>query len=253
EILDLLRLMTVALGLRENFDAERDRFPLIHQITASIANLRTLNQKLRGRILPDGEVDDFASPELREVRHQISRVRTQVQRSLESAVKRADEAHALQEEFITVRNDRYVVPIRNDNRKAIAGVVHGLSSSGQTVFVEPLETIELNNELVRLREVEQAEVAKVLFAITEQLQGELPALNQMAMAVGQVDFTFGKARLSISHRATEPKINQNGRLHLKDARHPLLEAHLKRQGLPVVPMSLELEADRRVMVISGPN
>jgi DNA mismatch repair protein MutS2 len=144
-------------------------------------------------------------------------------------------------------------PIRNDNRKAIAGVVHGLSSSGQTVFVEPLETIELNNELVRLREVEQAEVTKVLFAITLQLQEELPALEQMARAVGEIDFIFGKARLSIRHRATEPKVNQSGRLLLKDARHPLLEAHLAQQGLTVVPMSLELEGDRRVMVISGPN
>jgi DNA mismatch repair protein MutS2 len=253
EILDLLRLMAVSLGLRESFDAESDRFPLIHEITSSIANLRALNQKLRGRILPNGEVDDFASPELREVRHQISRSRTQIQRSLESALKRADEAHALQEEFITVRNDRYVVPIRNDNRKAIAGVVHGLSSSGQTVFIEPLETIELNNELVRLREVEQAEVTKVLFGITAQLQEELPALEQMAKAVAEIDFIFGKARLSIRHRATEPKVNQSGRLLLKDARHPLLEAHLAQQGLTVVPMSLELQGDRRVMVISGPN
>jgi DNA mismatch repair protein MutS2 len=253
EILDILRLMSVALGLRESFDGEAERFPLIHETTSSIANLRTLNQKLRGRILPNGEVDDFASPELREVRYQISRARTQIQRSLESALKRADEAHALQEEFITVRNDRYVVPIRNDNRKAIAGVVHGLSSSGQTVFVEPLETIELNNELVRLREVEQAEVTKVLFAITTQLQDELPALQQMATAVAKIDFIFGKARLSISHRATEPAINQNGRLRLKDARHPLLEAHLVRQGMAVVPMSLDLHNDRRVMVISGPN
>jgi DNA mismatch repair protein MutS2 len=109
EILDLLRLIGVSLGLRESFDAETDRFPLIHEITSSVANLRALNQKLRGRILPTGEVDDFASPELREVRHQISDRELKFN-DRSSRLKRADEAHALQEEFITVRNDRYVVP-----------------------------------------------------------------------------------------------------------------------------------------------
>src|SRR5438067_2122706 len=116
EILNLLRLISIALGLRETFRDEAERFPLLVEITQAIPNLRSIYQRLRGRILPTGEIDDFASPELREVRFQISRLRTQIQRSLEGILKRADEAHALQEDFITIRNDRYAVPIRNDNR-----------------------------------------------------------------------------------------------------------------------------------------
>jgi len=253
EILDLLRLISVALGLRETFHDEAERFPLVREVTERVPNLRALYQRLRGRILPTGEVDDFASPELREVRFQISRLRGQIQRSLEGVLKRADESHALQEDFITIRNDRYVVPIRNDNRGAVAGVVHAMSSSGQTAFIEPLETIELNNELVRLREVEQAEVTKVLFAITEELRREREALGGMAEAVGQVDFIAARARLAIAQDAIEPQINEEGRLRLRDARHPLLEAHLRSQGLGIVPVSLEMDTEHRVMVISGPN
>jgi len=253
EILNLLRLISVAMGLRETFRDGQEKFPLVREITETIPNLRARYQRLRGRISPTGEVEDFASPELREVRFQISRLRGQIQRSLENILKRADEAHALQDEFITIRNERYVIPIRNDNRGAVAGVVHGMSSSGQTAFVEPLETISLNNELVRLRELEQVEITKVLFAITEELRDEREALQLMAEAAGLIDFIAAKARLAIAQNAIEPKVNRDGRLSLKDARHPLLEANLKVSGLPIVPISLELDADHRVMVVSGPN
>ncbi|MGH9836624.1 MAG: endonuclease MutS2 [Blastocatellia bacterium] len=253
EILNLLRLISVAMGLRETFRDGQEKFPLVREITETIPNLRSLYQRLRGRISPTGEVEDFASPELREVRFQISKLRGQIQRSLENILKRADEAHALQDEFITIRNERYVIPIRNDNRGAVAGVVHGMSSSGQTAFVEPLETISLNNELVRLRELEQVEITKVLFAITEELRDEREALQAMAEAAGLIDFIAAKARLAIAQNAIEPKVNRDGRLSLKDARHPLLEANLKTSGLPIVPISLELDAEHRVMVISGPN
>jgi DNA mismatch repair protein MutS2 len=253
EILNLLRLISVAMGLRETFHNEQEKFPLICEITETIPNLRALYQRLRGRISPAGEIEDFASPELREVRFQISKLRSQIQRSLETILKRAEEAHALQDEFITIRNERYVIPIRNDNRGAVAGVVHGMSSSGQTAFVEPLETIGLNNELVRLRELEQVEITKVLFSITEELREERATLEAMAARVGQLDFIAAKARLAIAQNAIEPRVNNSGRLALKNARHPLLEASLKAQGAPIVPISMDLDADRRVMVVSGPN
>ena len=253
EILDTLRLISVAMGLRETFQSEAEKFPLFREITGVIPNLRALYQRLRGRISPNGEIEDFASPELREVRFQISKLRAQIQRSLENILKRAEEGHALRDDFITIRNERYVIPIRNDNRGAVAGVVHGMSSSGQTVFVEPLDTINLNNDLVRLREEEQAEITKILFAITEELRAERASLRTMAEAVALVDFIAAKARLAIAQNALEPRINTKGSLSLKGARHPLLEAGLQAQGLPIVPISLELDAANRVMVVSGPN
>ncbi|MBK9708493.1 MAG: endonuclease MutS2 [Acidobacteria bacterium] len=253
EILDLLRLISVAMGLRETFAEDAGKFPMLAELTSDVPNLRSLYQRLRGRISATGEVEDFASPELREVRFQISKAKAQIQRSLEGILKRAEEDHALRDDFITIRNDRYVIPIRNDNRGAVTGVVHGMSSSGQTVFVEPLETINLNNELVTLREIEQNEITKVLFAITEELRDERDALAGMAEVSGLIDFIGAKARLAISQNAIEPSINQSGRLILKDARHPLLETNLRLQGLPIVPITIELDSDHRIMVVSGPN
>lgn len=258
EILNLFRLISIALGLRETFRYDErtggaDLYPLIRAITDRVPNLRSVYQRLRTRISPTGEIEDFASPELREVRYQLSRTRETLQRKLETILKKADESHALRDDFVTIRNERFVIPIRNDNRGAVQGVVHGMSSSGQTAFVEPLETIEMNNDLVRLREIEQTEIIKVLFQITEELRAERESLETMAEAVAQVDFIAAKARLALDQKAVEPTINQTGRLHLKDARHPLLEANLKALNLPIVPLSLELEAAHRVMVISGPN
>ncbi|MBI1762332.1 MAG: endonuclease MutS2 [Acidobacteria bacterium] len=262
EILNVFRLISIALGLRETFRYDErtggaDLYPLIRAITDRVPNLRSVYQRLRTRISPTGEIEDFASPELREVRYQLSRTRETLQRKLESILKKADESHALRDDFVTIRNERFVIPIRNDNRGAVQGVVHGMSSSGQTAFVEPLETIELNNDLVRLREIEQTEIIKVLFQITEELRAERESLEAMAEAVAQVDFIAAKARLALDQKAVEPTINHSGdragRLHLKDARHPLLEANLKALNLPLVPLSLELDAAQRVMVISGPN
>ncbi len=253
EVLNLLRLISVASGLRETFRDESDTFPLLAKLTSTVENLRSLQQRIRSSILPSGEIDDSASPELRETRARLSRLRAQIQRSLESILKRADEAHALQEDYITIRNERYVVPIRNDNRGAVAGVVHGMSSSGQTAFIEPLETIELNNEIVRLRETELAEITKVLFRITEDLRSSRTALEEMARVVARIDFIAAKARLASVQQAIEPHINIDGHLFLQAARHPLLEENLRTQGLTIVPVSLELDAENRVMVISGPN
>jgi DNA mismatch repair protein MutS2 len=253
EILVVLRLISVATGLRDTFRDEGARFPNLREITGQIANLHNVYQRLRSRILPTGEIDDFASPGLREVRFQISKLKANLQKTLEAILKRADESHALRDDYVTIRNERYVIPIRNDNRGAVAGVVHGMSSSGQTAFVEPLETIETNNELVRLHEVEIAEITKVLFAITEELRDHRDELLAMADAVGLLDFIAAKARLALNHNAIEPQINEAGHLFLKNARHPLLEANLKAQRLDIVPISLELDADNRLMVISGPN
>lgn len=253
EILNLLRTISAGADLRDTFEGDGEIFPLLREITLPLPNLRPLSQRLRGRISPAGEIEDSASPELREVRSQLSRLRTQIHKSLESILKRADEAHALQDEFITIRNDRYVIPVRNDNRGAVNGVVHAMSSSGQTAFIEPLETIGLNNELVRLREREQEEIIKVLFRITSELRAERESIQQMAEVIGRIDLIAAKARLAIDQDAIEPRINTEGRFHLRAARHPLLAESLRQSGGQVVPISFEMDEDRRVLVVSGPN
>ncbi|MDQ3745941.1 MAG: Smr/MutS family protein, partial [Acidobacteriota bacterium] len=170
---------------------------------------------------------------------------------LETLMRRSEEA--IQDQLVTLRNERFVIPVKSDHRGRVQGVAHGFSSSGATVFVEPLETIESNNELQSLRETEEREVARILFTLTEELRAELLSIALAALAVAELDFVNAKAALAAHLRAVEPTIDEEGTLELVEARHPLLEENLREQGLEVVPVSLRLDAARPVMVISGAN
>src|SRR5207253_2096463 len=135
--------------------------------------------------LPSGELDDRASPQLAGIRRDIAQTRSRITRSLENLMRRSSEA--IQEELVTIRNDRFVIPVRSDHRGRINGVAHGSSSSGATVFIEPLETIEANNELQSLREAEEREIAEILFALSEELRREMPGLEFAASAITELD------------------------------------------------------------------
>ncbi|MFL6286070.1 MAG: endonuclease MutS2, partial [Pyrinomonadaceae bacterium] len=210
-----------------------------------------LAARVFSKILPSGELDDRASPELARIRADIVRMRSTITRSLETLMRRSEEA--IQDQLVTLRNDRFVIPVRSDHRGRVAGVAHGSSSSGATVFVEPLETIESNNELQALRETEEREITRILFTLTEELRAELPAIELAARAVAELDFVNAKAALAAHLRAVEPLIDEENALELVEARHPLLEENLREQNTEVVPVSLRLDAERPVMVISGAN
>jgi len=145
QIVELERLISAGIDLRERFKdpMDRDPFPNLSEIAAQIPDLRPLLKTIRGKILPDGALDDSASPELRSIRRQITESRFRIRRRLESLLQA--EEQAVQDEIITFRNDRFVIPIRTDRRSQVPGVVHGLSSSGQTTFIEPLSIIDQNN------------------------------------------------------------------------------------------------------------
>jgi DNA mismatch repair protein MutS2 len=179
-ILDLARMCEQAMGARAAIVAERDRAPILFEIIAELpAELKKLAALLTRKILPGGELDDRASPELARIRRELTNARSRITRSLEALMRRSSEA--IQEELVTVRNDRFVIPVRADHRTRVNGVAHGSSSSGATVFIEPLETIEANNELQSLRDAEQREIAEILFALSEELRSELPAIERAAM------------------------------------------------------------------------
>ncbi|HEY5991673.1 MAG TPA: hypothetical protein VIU10_03765, partial [Candidatus Udaeobacter sp.] len=181
-ILDLARLCERALDARAAILAERENCPTLFEIVAALpAELKKLATLLTKKILPSGELDDRASPQLASIRRDIANARSRITRTLENLMRRSSEA--VQEELVTIRNDRFVIPVRADHRGRINGVAHGSSSSGATVFVEPLETIEANNELQTLREAEQREIAEILFSLSENLRRELPAIELAANAV----------------------------------------------------------------------
>jgi DNA mismatch repair protein MutS2 len=241
-------------------------------VAALTPELNKLAARLHKKILPSGELDDRASPQLAEIRHDISRARSRITRSLENLMRRSSEA--IQEELVTIRNDRFVIPVRSDHQGRIKGVAHGSSSSGATIFVEPLETIDANNELQTLRESELREIAEILFRLSEDLRRELPAIEQAASAITELDFIGAKAAFSERFDCVVPEVaagsadvpsalsaagangnssREENTLELIDARHPLLEESLRVSGGAVVPVSFRLDSDKSVMVISGAN
>jgi DNA mismatch repair protein MutS2 len=159
---------------------------------------------------------------------------------------------ATQEDLITIRGDRFVIPVRSELKRRISGVIHGASSSGQTVYVEPLETIEQNNELVRLIEEEQAEIHRIFVALTRQVGGYAHGLVEGARVLALVDSLLARARFARDYECIGPAITPE-MLHLDGARHPLLEKRLRVTGGTIVPLTLELTAKERQIIISGPN
>src|SRR5258708_35260719 len=156
--------------------AERESCPTLFRIVGELpADLRKLLARVARKILPSGELDDRASPELGRIRRELTSARSRITRSLESLMRRSSEA--IQEELVTVRNDRFVIPVRADHQARIKGVAHGSSSSCATIFVEPLDTIDANNEFQTLREPELREIAQILFALPQESPPHLPALD----------------------------------------------------------------------------
>ena len=192
---------------------------------------------------------------LHRLRRDIERQQKQIQISLERFLRTHQDDGTLQEDFITLRNDRFVVPVVAGQQRKVYGVIHGASGSGHTLFVEPLETIDLNNELVRLREEEQAEVLRILRELTELLRAHAADIRASVEAIGRLELLFAKADFALDFHCTIPRFSGDSarRLVLRDARHPLLEDVLRRQAKPVVPISLTLDESERTLLISGPN
>jgi len=255
EILALSVLMDVSGDVRRVLAAVAGRFPKLAALGQKLADFHSLPAELSSRFLPDGSVADHASPELSRIRREIERQRRLVQESLERFVERHREDGLLQEEFVTIRNDRFVVPVVAGRQRRIDGVVHGSSGSGHTLFVEPLETIELNNELVRLHEEELREVHRILLDATQRLRERSAAIQASAEALGELEWLFAKAAFAADFQCVLPRFSPEAprRLYLKQARHPLLEDVLRRQGKRPVPITLELNDQQRTLLVSGPN
>jgi DNA mismatch repair protein MutS2 len=251
-LLELARLCDQVGAARASIQAERDALPVLWELVADLPReLYSLAARVTAKILPSGELDDRASPELARIRHDINRLRSSITRSLENLMRRSDEA--IQDQLVTVRNDRFVIPVRADHRGRVGGVAHGFSSSGATVFVEPLETIDSNNELQNLRETEEREITRILSTLTDDLRRELPAIERAAEAVAELDFVTAKTALGLRFNCVQPFVGADAALELDAARHPLLEENLRAAGGEVVPVSFRLDGERPIMVISGAN
>jgi DNA mismatch repair protein MutS2 len=255
EILDLFHTLEIAGEYRAILAAISTRFPRLARRALRLADLRVLCRRYQRAFLPDGSLSDDASPELRKIRRDMERQQRSIHESLERFLKAHRSDRTLQEDFVTIRDDRYVVPVVAGQQGRVDGVIHGASGSGRTLYLEPLETIGLNNGLVRLREEELREIDRILSEITNELRQHADEIFSTMDALADLDFIFAKASYASAHRAVIPRFsdNTNRRLALQQARHPLLERVLRQQHRQTVPISLELDESHRVLLISGPN
>jgi DNA mismatch repair protein MutS2 len=255
QILEMTKLLEQAGEIKSILNVAGDKFTRLGARAAAIIDPKPLLRDLRGKILPDATLADDASVALNRLRRDIEKQQKQIQISLERFLRAHHDDGTLQEDFITIRNDRFVVPVIAGQQRKVYGVIHGASGTGHTLFVEPLETIDLNNEIVRLREEEQREVLRILRELTELLRAHADEIQASVDAVGFLELLFAKAEFAVDFNCVIPRFSpdSNRRLVLKSARHPLLEDVLRRQKKQVVPTSLELDESHRTLLISGPN
>jgi DNA mismatch repair protein MutS2 len=277
--------------------AMRSTWEAVSTLSSGIADFTDFLRAFRNKILPDGALEDRASAELARIRRDIDKQRRTIQESLRGYLRRLAEGEVVQDELITIRGERFVIPVKIEQKRRVPGVVHGSSSSGQTVYVEPIETIEQNNDLVRLFDEEQAEIHRILIEMTRRIGENADAIRTGTNVLAELELQFAKARFAedyfcvpvrlcgadtlvrqsetyqneIDHdspgdsRPRKPALSEvegsvpgeagQARPHLilSNARHPLLERNLKAKGGRVVPISIELEGNRRELVITGPN
>jgi DNA mismatch repair protein MutS2 len=261
--------------------AVQEKWLAVQALSQTLADFTPLLRYFRNKILPDGTLDDRASPELAHIRREIEKQKRSIQESLRSHLKRLSGEGAVQEELVTIRGERFVIPVKVEHRRHVQGVAHGASSSGQTVFIEPLETIEQNNELVRLFDEELAEVHRILLDMTARLGEHADALETATEVLSELELQFAKARFAEDYDCIAAKLLPEtnkavtsqpsvstvtaspvecapdtaccDEMVLHKARHPLLERTLKPKGVAVIPLTVELDRDRRQLVVSGPN
>ena len=258
EIRDVILVVDRAAEWREVFlrppAAMKIPFRATSAISARIVDFTEFLKGFRNKILPDGTLEDRASPQLAGIRREIEKQRRTIQESLRGYLRRLAEGGAVQDELVTIRGERFVIPVKVEQKRRVQGVVHGASSSGQTVFVEPLETIEQNNELVRLLDDELAEIHRILVEMTRRIGENAPNILAAIEVLAELELQFAKARFAADYDCVSAAISgPGGALVLHGARHPLLERNLKAKGGRVVPTTLELEGERRQIVITGPN
>jgi DNA mismatch repair protein MutS2 len=251
EFLDAASLLETSAWLRGQFREEAAKFPLLSGAAAGVGDFRDVLGAIRRSVLPNGDISDDASPALRRIRVSMVQTRESIQKTLRQ-ILRSRNAEA-GEDYVTLRNERYVIPVRAETRRSTPGVVHGASGTGQTVFLEPFETVEANNQLVQLSEDEAAEILRVLRELTERLQTVRPALVAAAETIALLDGVFARGRFARDFDAALPEFSDDGELRLEAARHPVLEDKLKRENRAIVAMNLSLNREERLLVISGPN
>ena len=232
---------------------DSQEYTCLLQLGSGLNACDDLRRRMQRSLERDGTVLDSASEELRRLRSEIATLERRLQRSLEDLLKNSDLSEVIQERFVTIRNGRYVIPVRRDARSQLPGLIHDHSNSGQTVFLEPSITLPMGNELASLRLEERDEVRRILALLSEGVRNALPDFQRNQHILAELDAASAVARWASEFSCQLPTFG--ARLKLSQARHPLLLAQFREEGAgrQVVPLNLELPRNTRTLVITGSN
>ncbi|MBU2439516.1 endonuclease MutS2 [bacterium] len=246
KIIKILKVLKTSRLIKKFLLKTKEKYPLIKERAEKIRTFSELEKEIIQCIDEDGVVLDRASPELRKIRRDIIKKEQALKNKLETIIRSSRFAAIIQEPLITVRQNRYVIPVKQEKKAKFPGIVHDKSDSGATLFIEPFIVVELNNLLRQLIKDEEQEILKILQRITSLIGERAQEINDSVLSLGEIDFIYARAVLADKMKAVEPKLNQNGFINLIQARHPLLQG-------PVVPININLGKAFNILVITGPN
>ena len=259
QMVDLQQALEQLAQLTRFFRAKRqegsDPYPLLSDLTDPVEDFTPHQREINRLIDPDsGTLRDNASPELAQLRRTLREKAGQVDKRLQAILRQAQAAGLVDPDSeISVRDGRTVIPVAAVNKRKIKGLVHDESATGRTAYIEPIEVVELNNELRELENEERREIIRILTAFADRLRPDLPLLLAAGEYLVEMDFIQAKARYALSTDSVLPELDEAPRMHLRQARHPLLEATLRRENKPIVPLDLTLTPEKYILLISGPN
>jgi len=249
ELMDIAGLIMGSRRIRKYAAAVADEIdiPLLSDLCEPLIDAKPLEDEIRRCIDETGEVLDAASPELASIRRDIRVNEGRAREKLDSLIRSSSVQKMLQDVLITIRNDRYVIPVKQEYRSHFGGIVHDTSGSGATLFIEPEAVVQMNNKLRELKLREQKEIERILRRLSELAGEKAELLSSDAESLGYIDFIFAKAALADSMFGTLPEVNDQGKMRLKRARHPLIASK------NVVPIDIELGEDYSAVIVTGPN
>ncbi len=250
EILDIAGNIRVCHGMKSSFKKVKGDFPLVGDLISRLSDLRGLESEITRTIDGQGKIPDDASESLRQIRSDIAGYRKRIKRALEEMMKREDLQGLFQERLITIRNGRYVLPIKSEFKNQMGGIVHDHSHSKMTIFLEPLEVVDHNNELSLLLEDERQEERRILAGLTRHIGEFHQELLRDLEVLGEIDLLYAKVKLSQKFHGVNPLVNRNGVVRLLGARHPLL---YMKEGDCTVPIDIHLDGYSKALIISGAN
>lgn len=246
-LLEVAALMQSARAARKALDTERDNTPILKELAQRLSTLHNVEQDITNAIISEDEIADRASNELMDIRRHLRGANERIKEKLNQMIRSSAFQKYLQDPIVTMRNDRYCLPVKAEYRGSVPGLVHDQSSTGATLFIEPMAAVEMGNELKTWAAKEKQEIERILSALSAEIAPYADQLRETVETLAELDYIFAKGMLSREMNAVSPKLNQNGYINIIRGRHPLIDRE------KVVPSNLWMGKDFTSLIITGPN